>query len=366
MLAIVRAAAAALAEGRPSVLCRVVETRGSTPQKAGAAMLIYADGHQIGTLGGGCVEAEVKRRALAGLDPNVSHLMTYHLDHDYGWDDGLICGGRMSILADVLPPPPSEASALAAYLAAWIEREELGIGGTELLTLESAATIPIGARWITDAQGKAVAAWRAPSLPEAAQAGIAPLHPRPKPRVRGGMAYLPIYPRVALLIVGAGHVGQAVADLAARADFDVWVLDDRENLVSPERFPTAKRRLVGDLTRTLQGLVRAGTLGPTVYVIIVTRGHQHDEEALYQVVEGQAGYLGLIGSKRKIRLIFDDLRAKGIAATALERVHAPLGLNIGSQTVAEIAISIVAELIAFRNLGHVPLAMRDRAVEPVP
>src|SRR5262249_21683330 len=151
------------------------------------------------------------------------------------------------------------------------------------------------------------------------------------------------------LIVGGGHVGQAVARLAAEADFDVDVLDDRPAYVSAERIPQARRRLVGDIGQTLREL--APTLDPGHYCLIVTRGHRHDEEALYHLAPTEAGYVGMIGSKRKIKMIFEDLISRGVNGNALARVHAPLGLDIGSLTVPEIAISIVAELIACRNLG---------------
>jgi xanthine dehydrogenase accessory factor len=163
-----------------------------------------------------------------------------------------------------------------------------------------------------------------------------------------------------LLIVGGGHVGQAVGQLAADADFDVWVFDDREMYASRERFPKAKRLVVGDIGGKLEEIKKE--LNPSTYSIIVTRGHAHDEEALYHLARTDCGYVGMIGSKRKIRLIFDDLRAKGISEEALLRVHAPLGINIGSQTVPEIAISIMAELIAQRNMGAVPEPMREPSV----
>jgi xanthine dehydrogenase accessory factor len=144
-----------------------------------------------------------------------------------------------------------------------------------------------------------------------------------------------------------------VGRLAAEVDFDVWVLDDRELFASRERFPAAKRRMVGDIGPALQELARA-EIGPNFFCLVVTRGHAHDEEALYHLARTPAGYVGMIGSKRKIRLIFEDLQARGVPDEALERVHAPLGLSIGSQTVPEIAVSIVAELIACRNLGLSP------------
>jgi xanthine dehydrogenase accessory factor len=150
-----------------------------------------------------------------------------------------------------------------------------------------------------------------------------------------------------LLIVGAGHVGQAVAGLAAQADFDVWVVDDRHQYACRERFETAQRILVGPIDKTIRSL----EITALTYALIVTRGHGHDQEALYLLAPTAASYLGLIGSRRKIRLIYENLREAGINEADLNRVTAPVGLEIGSQTVPEIAISIVAELIARRNLG---------------
>ena len=149
------------------------------------------------------------------------------------------------------------------------------------------------------------------------------------------------------MIVGAGHVGQAVASLAARVGFAVTVVDDRAELVAANRFPDARERLVGPIVATLDRL----QLISTTYALIVTRGHGHDQEALGVLAPSGCGYVGMIGSRRKIRAIFDNLRDEGVADTALERVAAPVGLAIGSETVDEIALSIVTELVARRNLG---------------
>ena len=149
------------------------------------------------------------------------------------------------------------------------------------------------------------------------------------------------------MIVGGGHVGQAVGNLAGQLDFDVWVVDDREEYVSEARFPTAERRIAGTIGDVLPNL----DITPNTYCLIVTRGHNHDEEALFHLVDRGARYVGMIGSKRKIKLIFDDLLAEGVSADVLARVYAPVGLDIGSQTVMEIAVSIAAELVAHRNLG---------------
>jgi xanthine dehydrogenase accessory factor len=333
----------ALDAGRACVYCAVVETRGSTPQKAGAAMLVFADGSQAGTLGGGCVEAEVKRQALRTLAEGGAQpaLHTFSLDDNYGWDDGLICGGRMSILADPLPRPAAER-----YYRALRRRIESGAGCTEAVVLAGPAT---GSRYLFDAAGALIELLGAEPMPDAVPQHLVPLSQRPRPWHRDGIAYLPLLPRVTLLMVGGGHVGQAVARLAADVDFDIWVLDDRAAFASSERFPMAQRRLIGDIGAELQRL--APEIGPAIYALIVTRGHAHDEEALYHLADTAAGYVGMIGSKRKIKMIFEDLLARGVAQAALKRVHAPLGFAIGSQTVPEIAVSIVAELIARRNLG---------------
>ncbi len=351
---------AALDHGRECVYCAVVETRGSTPQKAGAAMLVFPDGSQRGTLGGGCVEAEVKQRALAVLGEGRPEVLTFCLDDNYGWDDGLICGGRMTVLADpaaAAASPDGRRSQAADYYRRFREMVESGRGCTEAIL--TAAPGPVGNRYLFDAAGDLAAQLGPGPVPEEVTAHLVPLARRPGPSVHRGIAYLPVLPRITLLIVGGGHVGQAVARLAAEVDFEVWVLDDRERYASRERFPTARRLLVGDIGPLLRELA-AHEIHPATYCIIVTRGHNHDEEALYHLAGTPAGYVGMIGSKRKIKLIYEDLLARSVPAEALDRVHAPLGFAIGSQTVPEIAVSIVAELIARRNLGATIPAARVR------
>jgi xanthine dehydrogenase accessory factor len=350
-----------LEQEQECVYCAVVETRGSTPQKPGAAMLVFPDGSQSGTLGGGCVEAEVKLRALrvlAGAE-GQPQLLTFHLDNDYGWDDGLICGGRMTILADPLPRQAARRQLVRDYCRTWQELVEQGEGGTEAVVLAAVqAGVPEGSRYLFGPAGELRAALGPLPLPEMLPQALRPVQERPRPYQVRGVAYLPFLPRITVLIVGGGHVGQAVARLAAEADFDIWVVDDRSEYASADRFPMARRLLVGPIGPTLARLA-AEEITPRTYCLIVTRGHHHDEEALYHLAESRAGYVGMIGSKRKIRLIFEDLEARGVSRTALARVHAPVGLAIGSQTVPEIAVSIVAELIACRNLGKAPAALRE-------
>lgn len=326
------------------VYTALVETRGSTPQKAGAAMLVFADGSQVGTLGGGCVEAEVKRRSIALLKGGEREIMTFQLDNDYGWDDGLICGGRMSMLVDPIRPGSD-----VAYFQTLGELLNDDQACSEAVVVSDSVGEP-GDRFLLNDTGEVVAARANSELPTEVPSNLRDVRSRPRPYVTTGVSFLPHLQRCRLVIVGAGHVGQKVAELASDVGFRVWVADDRDDYCSEERFPTAERLLVGPIEQTSEHF----RIDRNTFCIIVTRGHNHDEEALFHVIDQPARYIGMIGSKRKIRLIFDDLKRDGKTEEALSRVHAPLGFDIGSQTVPEIAVSIVSELIAHRNLEVIP------------
>jgi xanthine dehydrogenase accessory factor len=308
--------------GERLAVCTVVRTRGSTPQKTGAVMVVLPDGQTLGTIGGGCVEAEVRTRALQQLESDANgSLFSFKLDHDLGWDDGLVCGGVMDVAVEVID---ASASALP-YRAA---RELLAAGR------EAAVTVTL------------------PDESGTPQTFTRTLDPRPT-----------------LVIAGAGHVGGALADIAAQAGFDVAVIDDRPDFVTVERFPNVKQRIVGEIETELARYV----ITPHTYVVIVTRGHRRDGRALGAVCRSKARYVGLIGSKRKIVTIFQDLRRQGVPREQLERVRAPIGLDLGAVTPAEIAVSIAAELIAVRRRGQAssidPMRLTpqqvDRAVHDV-
>ncbi|MEK6257772.1 MAG: XdhC family protein [Planctomycetota bacterium] len=372
MLSLLQELDIALRNGRPVCYTALVETRGSTPQKAGATMLVFADGSQVGTLGGGCVEAEVKRRALTLLASGSIELLSFQLDNDYGWDDGLICGGRMKMLVDPLRPGDD-----MSYYRAVQDMLTAGRGATEVVVIDGEKADARDAdRWLLDEQGDVVAerlvATKAPltlalspqsrgegtGLPPKLLANLKPLDERPRPYIEAGVSYLPHLKRCRLIVVGAGHVGQKVAELSADVGFDVWVVDDRQEYCNSDRFPHAKRLIIDAFDVALRGL----EIDSNTYCIIVTRGHNHDEQALLHLAETSARYVGMIGSRRKIKLIFDDLLREGVSADALARIYAPLGFDIGSQTVPEIAISIVAELVAHRNLGRLPDRVRPASV----
>ncbi len=296
LLELFRSLLGVLQSGRPCALCTVVNTRGSTPQTAGAMLLVYANGDTEGTIGGGCVEAEVRRLALATLLSRSSGVLSFQLDRDSGWDDGLICGGRLEIAVLSL----TDASQAEPFDEA-VRR----IGRQER------ACVPL----LVQHEGKTVE-YR-----------------------------LNIEPTPTLLIAGAGHVGMALAKVSAGLSFRVVVLDDRSDLLNPGRLPPPIETVAGNI----EALLRRWPVDANTYVVIVTRGHAHDQRALHAVIDSPAKYLGMIGSRRKIRLIFEDLESLGVPPARLQRVHAPIGLKIGALTVPEIAVSIAAELIQTRR-----------------
>jgi xanthine dehydrogenase accessory factor len=283
-------------QGEAVALCTVVQARGSTPQGAGAAMLVLADGKTLGTLGGGCVEAEVRVQAQRLMAESRNQLLTFRLDHDYGWDDGLVCGGTMDIAVEVIGSPSK-----LAPLETLLETVAAGREGSWVIE-------------VTDGQSK-------PARFE-----------------------MPLAPTPCLLIAGAGHVGQALAELAGQMDFRVTVVDDRADFANSARLGAA-RCIVGEI----EGELARFPIDRHTYVVIVTRGHRHDGRALMAVVNSPACYVGLIGSKRKVHTIFEELHQQGISSELLAKVHAPIGLEIGAATPAEIAVSIAAELIAVRR-----------------
>ncbi|MFH1418921.1 MAG: XdhC/CoxI family protein [Planctomycetota bacterium] len=282
--------------GRRCAFCAIVAARGSTPQVSGAAILVREGMTTEGTIGGGCVEAELCNRASRLLQQGESALLTFDLDHDYGWDDGLICGGSLCVAV--------------------------------MTILDEAQAVPFRQAVAAIGQG------RQASVPIRVQ------HEGKTQEYR-----LLIEAPARLVIAGAGHVGAEVARLAVGLDFETFVVDDRGDMMNRERLPEPVVPVVGDIAATL----RRQPIDANTFVVIVTRGHKHDEEALHAVIDSPARYIGMIGSRRKIKLIYDDLVALGVPREGLDRVRAPIGLAIGAVTVPEIAVSIVAQLIEVRR-----------------
>lgn len=292
-------AAAQIEAGHKVALCVLVAARGSTPAPAGAVMVVDDCANMTGTIGGGCVEAEVRSRVIQMLNEKRSGLLKFSLDHDYGWDDGLICGGQI----DVAVCFQNDAPNLYKIAQAHQNRQK-----TELVLNN-----------ITDNS------------------------PDEKP-LRNLRYVLNIMPQPRLYIAGAGHIGRALTPLAADLDFEVTVFDDRADLLQ-KFIPQPAEKVTGTVH---EQIVKQG-IDDQTYIVIVTRGHRHDQQVLEAVAECNAKYIGMIGSKRKVKLTFDNLLENGIKKAMLDKVYAPIGVDINSVTVNEIALSIAAQLTAVRR-----------------
>jgi xanthine dehydrogenase accessory factor len=292
---------AALDEGQPFALGIISGIKGSSPQKKGAKALFYADGRIQGTLGGGCLEAEIQDRARRALLTQTPATFELVLDHDFGWDDGLICGGKV---CGLILPNAAQAADIWQKLApcdqplAWGVRKDFSVA------------------WANGSANDDDWLYRET-----------------------------VSPPCALWIAGSGHVAQAVAPLALQLDFDVTVFDDRPTLANAQYFPAATRCRVDYWEKLLREPLSAR---PT-FGLIVTRGHQHDALVLREWVNRSFVFLGLIGSKRKRRLIFEQFIQDGIAtADQLAKVACPVGLDIQAVSVPEIAVSVMAQFIQKR------------------
>jgi xanthine dehydrogenase accessory factor len=248
-------------EGRRGAVATIVNVRGSIPSFRTAKMLVRDDGSIVGTIGGGCVEADVWQAAREVMESEKPRTLVFDLNQDPKYDTGLVCGGTLEVFVE------------------------------------------------------------------------------------------PVLPPALLYIFGAGHVAVNLCRTAANAGFDPIVTDDRTSYATKERFPDAREIHAldfDDATRTLDP-------SESSYIVIVTRGHRDDMRILRWAVQTRARYVGMIGSKRKVIEIFKTLQKEGLAAHLFDRVHAPIGLDIGAVTPEEIAIAITAELIAIQRSAEADL-----------
>lgn len=243
-------------EGKSAALATIVLVHGSSPASIGTKMLVTEDELVAGTVGGGCLEADVFAEAREAMRTERPRVVSFTLTEEHGGESGLTCGGTVEIFIEPL-----------------------------------------------------------------------------------------VFPT--LYLFGGGHVGRAICETAALAGFSVWVIDDREAFASPQRHPAAARTISGPFEEVCRSLA----VGENSYVALVTRGHQYDEELLAWAVGTRARYIGMIGSRRKVLRTYENLAARGIDPAAFDRVRAPIGLDIGAVTAAEIAVSVVAELVGERRSG---------------
>ncbi len=334
-----------LEDGEALVQATIIRHAGSTPRSVGSKMFVRRDGSVIGSIGGGLVEFTMQKYAAQVFETGKARIESFDLTgKDAATTDKMICGGRLEVLLEYLPGEPEHGKAFRKLVTALQEGKKgylikaLDTKGDSVPEMERClvrrdfvvlGSFPGPDSWIPILTGESIRK-KSPVIAE----------------VEGKRFFVePTFLPGTVYLFGAGHVSRPVAELANMVDFRTVVLDDREEFANKDRFPKADQVIVipsyGDLFANLD-------IDRDSYLVIVTRGHLHDKTVLEQCLRTAAGYIGMIGSKRKQHLVYEELMGKGFTEDDLKRVHNPIGLDISAETPEEIAVSIVAELIQAR------------------
>ena len=361
MKEVIEEAVKLVGENEPCVLATVVRTKGSTPQKPGAKLLVRKDGSGVGTLGGGCVEGDIWFAAKEILRRKGGpEFRDYLLNEDIAARDGLVCGGTMYFFIEPLRDPqeflPFGTEMMDAYESgnpvsiATVVRSDSGQGimGAKILLREDGST------------------YGSLGDPDLDRLGLEAAH---RVAAMGTNEHVMTHYSVelfvegfttppTLVLVGGGHVAKATYALAHMLGYRIYVVDDRPQFANKERFPEAEDTIVvPDYTKGLDQI----PINANTFIVVATRGHWFDDLALEAAVRTPASYVGLLGSRRKTILIYQRLVQLGIPAERLKEVHAPIGLDIGALTPEELAVSIMSEIIMYRHNGlGGPMRMDER------
>ena len=324
------------------VLATILHRCGSAPRDVSSRMIIRSDGSIIGTIGGGILEATVQKRAREIFSSRKTLVRRFSLNREGPAPVGMICGGEVDFLLHYEDASQPDRLALYEEVQAFLDARKRAWLIVRLPDSEISDGIP--PTYVLKDSGAPLEAEGLPRLREllvevsAAQSAVVEYGEKRffiDPLSSEGTAY----------IFGAGHIGQKLAELTRFVGFRTVVLDDREEFANRERLPFADEVLVLDaFEKALNGL----DIDEESYLVIVTRGHAHDKTVLGQALRTKAGYIGMIGSRRKRDEIYEALLKEGITRADVDRVHSPIGLNIGAETPEEIAVSIVAEMIQAR------------------
>ena len=335
-----------LDRGGRVVFARVARQHGSAPRSVGAWCLISSDGGLHGSVGGGLLEAQVADRARRMLDTESTQLISFTLSDGDAAKSGMVCGGDVDLLLECISAESKGREALARAA----EVQEQGRTGVQLSLVPDPQFTETGsAQGFLDDSGTS---WGNLPVPEELRSSFSSLSEPGLVRTQSGDLYFidPVRPQSSLVIFGGGHISLPLARMASEVHFGVTVVDDREAFASRERFPGAQRVIRTPFAEAFDRL----TIHRSSYLAIVTRGHLFDREVLARALETPAAYVGMIGSLRKIRTIFEALEEEGFSRERLDAVHTPIGLDIGAKTPEEIALSIAAELVQMRagRQGH--------------
>ena len=349
MLAIWRAAVKQFEHGQSFALATILNVKGSSPRHVGTRFLIQQDGTIVGTIGGGLFEAQVQKFAAKALSEGTSHRALFSFTGAGTESKEMICGGEAEVLVEFVNAKDRNRQEIFERLLGMALDRSSGFLLTDV-------AIPMGGQrvgsidhMLMDGQGMRLGGF--PHADSALQTAPQPRLLKPAQLLKVPGSEYPVFlewlkAHGTTFIFGAGHVGVCVAHLAAYVKFNVVVLDDREEFTAPERLPDAHRIVTVD---SFHNAFSDLAVDEDSYLVIVTRGHAHDKTVLAQALRTNAGYIGMIGSRRKTKLILEALLRDGFSREKLQRVHAPIGLSIGGETPEEIAVSIIAEMIQIRS-----------------
>jgi xanthine dehydrogenase accessory factor len=340
----------ALEKKEKVALATLITRVGSAPRAVGAKYLIKGEGSSFGSIGGGCVEAEVWQEAQKVMKKREGRILHFELTSEQLAEGGLICGGNINIFLEPLREEflniYQEVARIkqkggSAILATLVSMDGDLPKGESLKVLMKNSVEKIGSLLGGLELEKKILREGEALLREK----------RPKILVmssenrRMEILLEPIFSEPTVYLFGGGHISEQVAPLAKKVHFKVVVIDDREMFANRNRFPGADEVIVSEFENCFNQL----NIDDSSYIVIVTRGHLYDGFVLQQALKTNACYIGMIGSKKKIKTLYEDLMKKGVPKEALDRVYAPIGIDINSETPEEIAVSIVAELIKARG-----------------
>ena len=350
-------------KGQAGALATVVARKGSAPMSGDAKMLVREDGSTEGTVGGGCLEAEVWETAMSVLETGASEKLAFDLTQQEAEDSGHICGGVVEILVEPFQAFHRELleeinqvrnQGGSAALATIVQPGALDVPKPEtgkMLFRRDGSSVGDIPRYSAEiwAESTQVIRQGSPTLlqfnADAARGG------GKKPAREGATEIFvePISGQPLVYIFGGGHVSFCVAQAAYLAGFRVSVVEDRPSFANEERFPMAESFFVGEFPEIFEQI----PVDEADYLAIITRGHANDEVVLEWAMRTKARYIGMIGSKSKVLLTYRRLQDKGLDRSELiDRVHAPIGLDIGADAPGEIGVAIAAELIRHRRRGE--------------
>ncbi len=345
------------------MLATIIATDGSTPASAFSKMVITRNAWK-GTVGGGCMEADVVQAARDLYGTGKAGIVTFHLNED-NMVQGLICGGSLDILIE---PVTRESVPLLKNMQSLQNEGEDCIVATVLhndgrvIAKKVLRKMPDGVNGVVDGWSMITALGMAQDQLNTSLSRV--FHRAETQTIQlsdGTLLLEPVLGHPHLMIFGGGHVSRYISRTAAMAGFRVTVIDDRAPYANSERFPEADATLAVEFYNAFNHV----SITSSSYVVIVTRGHRSDEEILERVIASQAKYIGMIGSKRKVLTTYEHLVERGIAPEQLKRVHAPMGIEIGAATAEEIAVSVVAELIQVRRNSSDAPENKSNAMAPL-